>query len=210
MSFAAELPMVRPEPTSRDAVAAAVSKAIRSNGIEPGVLPLMLAQIWLETASGGSLWQNNVGNITAGEKSWSGPVWRPSWYELDESSSPRQIRLHAAMLKGEAPSAFRAYPTLEAGASDYVRRIKFDFSPVLKAMKTGRARDTARAIQDSNYCPDCELEKTTRTLISLRDSWRPWLREHDYPTDAKPGGIGRALIFYGAIATAAWLMTIEE
>ena len=209
MTFAAELPMERPEPTSRDAVAAAVSKAIRSNGIAPGVLPLMLAQIWLETASGGSLWQNNVGNITAGEK-WTGAVWRPGWYEVNQDSTPRQVRLHAEMLKGQAPRAFRAYRTLQAGAADYVRRLKFEFPPVLKAMATGEALETARAIRDSKYCSDCELEKTARTLISLRDSWRPWLREHDYPTETKPGGIGRGLKFYGAIATAAWLMTIEE
>ena len=197
--------MARGQSTARGVVADAVSLALRANSIPAGVLPLMLSQIWLETDRGRSMWQNNVGNISANEKSWTGPVWRPGWYELTPESTPRQRRLHADMLVGNAPSAFRAYPTLQAGATDYVRRLKFNFASVLAAMKTGNIDRTARAIRESRYCPDCKQEETTKALRSLREYWRPWLQEHGYQTSTQSGGVMRGLVFYGSAAAVLWL-----
>lgn len=171
MSFSAELPRSQPGGrASLDAVRAALGRAygVVLGGEAPGrALVWMLAQHCIETARGAAMWQWNVGNITAG-KSWTGPVWRPSWYTVTEASSARDKYLNAEMKAGRAPSAFRAYASLDAGALDYMRLLASRFPSLLSAMQTSDDPLTvATAIQKSNYCPDCAPGATANTLAKF-------------------------------------------
>lgn len=131
------------------------------------VAELLLAQVANETAWSKSMWRFNWGNITAGSV-WTGAVWRPSWYELTPSSSAKEQRLHADMLAGKAPNAFRAYLSHAAGSSDYVRMVLSRFPSIVEAAKTGDPIYFAAAVRTSNYCPDCNVgfAQSIRTLQS--------------------------------------------
>src|SRR5512139_950637 len=79
-----------------------------------------MALAWIETARGRSLIQNNPGNITTTAGA-AGSYWRPPWYP--EVHAAKYNGLHAAMLAGTAPSAFRAYPDPQSGWNDFAREI---------------------------------------------------------------------------------------
>lgn len=106
---------------------------------------LLLALIWVETGRGNVV-QHNVGNLTAGA-SWTGAVWRPPWFELKPDASPRLQTLHALMLQGKAPSAFRAYETSEAGFRDFANVLNRQFPEVLAAATTGSADQLVNALK---------------------------------------------------------------
>jgi hypothetical protein len=82
---------------------------------------LFLALAMVESANGKKVVANNPGNLFArgyrngAEYSvWAGDYWRPSWFD-DVTAA-----LHAKMLTGDAPSAFRAYDTPSEGWRDYI------------------------------------------------------------------------------------------
>jgi hypothetical protein len=130
---------------ARDALRAAMP------GIDRESAALLLALIWVETGRGVHCYNNNVGNISAGA-SWPGGAWRPPWF--DASSDPHLGELHARMLAGQAPSAFRAYDSLTDGFADFVRTLKATFPAVLKAAATGDAAAFVAALHDSRYSTD--------------------------------------------------------
>lgn len=139
---------------------------------ETGSLPwrelatLLLAQVLLETAWSKSMWRFNWGNISAGS-SWQGLAWRPSWYELTDSSSPRDIDLHEKMLVGQAPSAFRGYNSHAEGAADYIRLLRKRYQGMLDSAKQGDAVAFAKGVRESGYCPDCK-DSFVRSIQSLQ------------------------------------------
>jgi len=121
---------------------------------------LLLAQIWQETGAGVSINNNNPGNMTANDK-WPGKAWRPPWFEAPtDASTPRNKMLHAEMLAGRAPRAFRAYDSLAEGAADHMRQLRHTFPAILAAASSGDAMQYAQAIYDSRYCRDeaCKAE----------------------------------------------------
>lgn len=128
--------------SARDARTAVLSAYRATFGTNPGddALALLLALVWIETARGKSVQNWNLGNISA-SPSYPNDAWRPPWYDLEggTAATERNIALHEAMLKGQAPSAFRAYPSLEFGALDFVRSLKGSFPEVLRAAETGDA-----------------------------------------------------------------------
>lgn len=134
-----EVARVNTRVTASDAKSA-VESAYRSElGRDPNLtheLPLLLALVWNETAQGKAVQNFNLGNISASEK-FEGKAWRPTWFELTDSSSDRDRKLHQAMLENRAPRAFRAYDSLEAGAADYMRQIHKTFPEVLDAAADG-------------------------------------------------------------------------
>jgi len=92
-----------------------------------------------------------MGNLTA----YQGypKIWRPDWYDLEEIEAiPDEARqqklrgLHAAMLAGKAPSAFRAYDTMTEGMDDFVKRLFADFPEVVEAAETGKASEMVKAL----------------------------------------------------------------
>lgn len=132
---------------------------------------LLLAQILIETDWARAMWRFNWGNITAGA-SWPGAVWLPSWHTLTPTSSERDRDLHAKMLLGKAPRHFRAYNSHEEGSRDYAKLVlSASYAPLLAAAKTGDASVFARAVQ-TRYCPDCESEQFSQSLVSIRNQIR--------------------------------------
>lgn len=123
----------------------------------------MLAQIAIETAQGRSIQNNNVGNlIVSSAQLTSRPFWRPSWFELDEQSSERDIELHQLMIEGKEPQAFRAYGSLDEGLADYLRMVRSSFPSLLSA---GSPAAFVRAWRDSGYTPRLNVE---RTLVQFK------------------------------------------
>lgn len=114
------------------------------------------ALVWVETARGKSVIRDNVGNLMAagfvnGREvfSWKNNYWRPSWF-ADESS-----QLHAKMLKGEAPSAFRAYSDFTAGMSSFVALLNRDrYAPLKVAANSDDPLAYALALSSSGYSRD--------------------------------------------------------
>lgn len=119
-------------------------------GIDRESASLLLALIWVETARGHVV-NNNVGNITASD-AWPGGAWRPPWFA--PSSDPHLAELHARMLAGQAPSAFRAYDSLPEGFADFARVLQHTFPSVLEAARTGDAAAFVSALHDSRYSTD--------------------------------------------------------
>lgn len=121
-------------------------------GTDGDTATLLLALIWIETANG-HLQNFNPGNITASDR-WEGAAWRPPWFLVDASSQPIMVRLHEAMLRGKAPSAFRAYGSLLEGFQDFARVLKSTFPTVIAAAGTGDAAKFVAALHDSGYSHD--------------------------------------------------------
>lgn len=121
-------------------------------GIDGDTGTLLLALIWIETANG-HLQNWNPGNITASDK-WPGAAWRPPWFTVDASSPPIMVHLHELMLRGKAPSAFRAYDSLLEGFLDFARVLRSMFPSVLAAAATGDAAKFVTALHDSGYSKD--------------------------------------------------------
>lgn len=163
----------------------------------------LLAQIILETDWSRAMWRFNWGNISAGS-SWPGTAWRPSWYTLVPTSSARDRMLHARMLAGQAPNAFRAYSSHDEGARAYVRFLQSaNYAPLLSAANTGDPETFAAAVRSTRYCPDCG-EGFGRSVQAVRDQIRAagWLDSLGSPR--APGGSGLATAaLVGALAAAA-------
>lgn len=146
----------------RDALVAALP------GIDRESAALLLALVQVET--GGVPMNNNAGNISASPK-WEGDAWRPPWFEPG-NPNPKLAALHERMLKGEAPSAFRSYPTAAAGFADFARVLRLTFPTVLAAAKTGDPAAFVMALHDSGYSRDYSPAHIP-TFVSLREKFAP-------------------------------------
>jgi hypothetical protein len=161
-----EVPRIR-TPVSEQLAASALVTALAALGEHPHQreAELLLAHLWLETGRGTACDNCNVGNITASDR-YEGGAFRPAWFTVDDSSSPKMLNLHNEMLKGRAPRAFRAYATLEAGMGDYVGQIFHTFISIVQAARAGDAEAMAQAIRTSRYTPDAPIG-TGRSLDSI-------------------------------------------
>lgn len=114
---------------------------------------------------------HNIGNITASER-FDGAVWRPPWFELDPGAlqrgevSPKLVELHEAMLRGQAPSAFRAYPSADDGARDFARVLAKNFPEVLRAARVPNAENFRKALAEK-YSHDYRNPAATKSLAAL-------------------------------------------
>lgn len=126
---------------------------------------LLLALVWIETKHGESVQNFSPGNITAAE-TYNGDAWRPPWFELGENPTPRDRALHEQMLQGKAPRAFRAFPTLDAGMSDFVHTLRTSFPEVLIAAKGGDP-DAFRVALSQHYSGDYKNTASTATLTTF-------------------------------------------
>lgn len=159
----------------------------------------LLALAWVETERGKSIVGNNPGNLmakgfnanTGKEYSvWSGAFWRPNWYY--ESTTDTATR--ARMFKGEAPSAFRSYPTAVDGWRDYLKLLTVPKNaPIVRGATADDPEAFVSALQET-YSPDYN-EKHIKTFRDLVDGFRlkGYFREFRAPSeptiepvDAKP------------------------
>ncbi len=137
---------------------------------------LLLAQIAFETGRGRSCQNFNVGNITAFDNG-AADFYRPVWFTVDGNPQPnspwatnrdRLLALHEAMLKGQAPRAFRAYPSFTAGVAGYLFAARH--LGVVEAARSGDAEVTANAIKHGGYTPDAP-SSLGRTLDGFRNDY---------------------------------------
>jgi len=160
------VPRVRTPETLASICAALVSAYQRTFGKALGrtLGELLAAQIWLETARGQSIQNHSPGNVSAGA-SWPGKAWRPTWFDEPAPDASERIKhLHAEMLAGRAPSAFRAFDSLDDGMADYLRTLKRNFPQILAA---GSPEQLAQAIWDSRYTRDLTPAQSAPSLRSL-------------------------------------------
>jgi hypothetical protein len=172
-------------PFTADEVAPLIVDGLRQMTQEPYAdqCALLLAQMMLETANGSACFNHNPGNMSAAA-SYSGEIYRPVWYEVDATSPARIVELHKQMLKGKAPSAFRSYPTLEAGTRDHFSMLGHVFPMLLAASRTADPLKFSEAIRSSNYTPGINVTEVAHSLEQLqRKHLRlfpdlPLVREH--------------------------------
>lgn len=150
---------------------------------------LILAHTWgLELNRGKGAFGRNIGNIMAagypkvvkdcrnikgapapGKEAftkpnsyWKGDYWRPPWF------ADRTHKLHAAMLAGCVPSAFRAYDSYKDSLSDYLR-LAVSRKLIAAGALSGHAFEFAKGVWDSGYCqdPPCAPSVLTESLKKL-------------------------------------------
>lgn len=178
-----------PTPTTFEALPEVVALGFRA--IEHRITPLQRLNLAvlaaIETARGRSRFNFNLGNISASSR-FIGDAWRPPWFEPPtETTSERNRILHEAMKRGEAPSAFRAYPTEEEGSADFARQIVRTYPEVLHAADQTDA-NTLRLAISQKYSKDFDRgnrAEVTRTLQAL---------QREYGLRAATTGEGAALV----------------
>lgn len=173
-----------------------------------------MALAWIETARGKSIIQNNPGNITTTAKS-SGNYWRPPWYP--EQHDPKYDALHAKMLAGQAPNAFRAYPDQQSGWNSFAYEVARR-KPLLSAMAADDPLQVVRALRSTGYSSDY-TDQTAESFRSLVAEFRSrnlfgGLRKVFEIAPAQPavaskksgaGTIVALLLGVAAAAGAAWI-----
>jgi len=164
--------------------------------------PLLMALIWVETT--GRPIAYNVGNITASEAKYEGDAWRPPWFEVGPTSSPRLLELHRRMLEGKAPKAFRAYSNFADGFHDYMVQLERSFPEALAAANTGDAAAFVDALSQKyskDYGP-----KHYRTFKALQTQFEPWFKDlsasHRPALTSPSSQLGGALLFGGILLLA--------
>jgi len=160
-----------------------------------GLQRMMLAVlVALETGRGSSMYNNNVGNISA-SPNYAGMVWRPPWFDPAEAAgNPRNEALHREMLAGRAPSAFRAYEGIQDGARDFARVVAKNFPEVLAASLVPNA-DTFRAALARKYSPDYANPAATKSIAKL-------MSEYGITPGGAAGGTGVLMML--ALAWLGW------
>lgn len=156
---------------------------------------LLLAQVALETANGNACDNNNPGNITG---AFNGDFFRPAWFEVTADSSPQLQALHAAMLKGQAPNKFRAYPEPLLGFIDYARQLQTKFPSILQAAAANDPDGMGRAIKSSGYTPDAP-PGVGASLRNRRDAFLPLFADLP-PGPPEPTSSGALALLVLAIA----------
>jgi hypothetical protein len=152
---------------------ASLWKAVEADGSARGWGPtetvLHAALAAVETRQGQSIQNHSPGNVSAAgfyngkEKIlWGGDYWRPPWF-ADESNA-----LHAKMLAGQAPSAFRAYATLAGGLRDWSALLMNpDYSSLRQAAQSGDVDRYVQALHESGYSKDYSVAKHGGTFRSI-------------------------------------------
>ena len=163
-----EVPRMRTPITMADASRQLVRAfAARGVALDRDQAALILAQVALETRQGNSCDNHSPGNITAHEQGQR-EFFRPAWYIIDATSSPKLIDLHNQMLQGKAPNAFRSFNSFEQGFDDYAGELAGRFHAIVNAAATGDALQVAGAIRSSGYTPGINLTQVAASLDSLR------------------------------------------
>lgn len=181
------------------AQALAALEAAWGPGLSREVARGLLSLAWIET-NRGNLQNYNPGNLTAGP-SYAGKIWRPPWYyEPAEGASQRTVDLHTAMLRGKAPSAFRAYDSAKAGFADWVNSLKRTFPEVVTAA-THATPDGFREALSQKYSGDYKNKQSTVTFQKLFIEWQPLVA---HLPSAHRAGHWLAVVSAAGLAYGAW------
>jgi hypothetical protein len=155
-------------PVALQAIPDLIGAAFRQLGapLSPVQRVNLAALVALETDRGRAVQNGNLGNITA-RADHPGMVWRPPWFELTPTSSPRDVSLHSSMLAGRAPSAFRAYASVQDGALDFARFLLSPRYAHLLAAADSTDVDAFRVALTRAYSSDYSNPAATRSLAQL-------------------------------------------
>lgn len=133
----------------------------------------LLAFLWNENAKGKAIVQHNWGNLSSSGQ--SGDFWRAPWFDrakveaMDEPRRTLYLNIHERMLRGEEPSAFRAFPDHATGARTWLQRLRDRFPSILRAAKADSAVAMQDAIFDSGYCASPKCETNAASYANLRN-----------------------------------------
>ena len=173
-----------------------IREALRAAGVSGRPLRMLTTHVAIENGCGGGactgLANNNLGNISLAEASTkNAPHWRPPWYPSPTDETPELYRaLHAQMLEGKAPSAFRAYDSLEDGARAYADLLRRRYPAMLNA-PTPEA--FVKEWASSGYTYGLNEAATLRTFRQI------------YDQQPAQGGAGWILTLATAIGGVLWL-----
>ena len=136
----------------RDAIARAHTK-VTGRAASGAALDVLTAQASLETASGGRMYNYNFGGIKGSSS----------------SGETAKLRTHE-VLGGkdvEIRDGFRAYRSLDEGATDYVRLIKDRFPGAMAQAERGDVDGFAKALKQSGYytAPEKDYASGLRSLM---------------------------------------------
>ena len=120
----------------RDAIARAHTK-VTGRAASGATLEVLTAQASLETASGGRMYNFNFGGIKG-----SGPTGETAKLRTHEVLGGKDVEIR---------DGFRAYRTLDEGATDYVRLIKDRFPGAMAQAERGDVDGFAKALKQSGY-----------------------------------------------------------
>lgn len=137
------------------------------------VARLLLALFAEETGNGTQAQNYSPGNVTA-SAAWAGDAWRPPWFDVTPESSPRDQNLHAKMLQGQAPSAFRAYDSWPEGFANWWDVLVKSFPEVVAAAATGDPVEFTRALS-KKYSRDYANPAAETQMTRLAAQYDPLL-----------------------------------
>lgn len=120
----------------RGAIARAHVK-VTGRAASAATVDVLTAQASLETASGGRMYNYNFGGIKG-----KGPSGETAKLRTHEVIDGKEI---------EIKDGFRAYKTLDEGATDYVKLIKDRFPGAMQAAERGDTDGFAHALKKSGY-----------------------------------------------------------
>lgn len=161
-----------PTPLAFYAIPALIDAAFRAKGkvLSPVQRANLATLVAIETARGSAVQNYNIGNITAAE-SYHGSAWRPPWFDVDASSSERMLALHASMIAGKAPRAFRAYESHEQGALDFASLLLASGYASLMRGAESSDPDVFRRALAERYSKDYSNPKATAALRQLQQEF---------------------------------------
>lgn len=155
-----------------------VRDALRDAGVSAVAAAVLVRHLQWEHGGALAAVQNwNFGNFTVRETAdvqW----YRPPWFEVSGGASARLVELHEAMVRGEAPSAFRARGGLEEGVREYVAGLRRSFPGLWRAAVLGDADGYALEVVRSGYAGRITLAEARAGLglarvVVVRDGTGP-------------------------------------
>lgn len=148
-------------PASREQIRAAIGRALeRETGTKasPKLVDTLTAQACLETASGERMYNYNFGGIKG-----RGPSGATAVLRTKEVEGGREVSVK---------DGFRAYASLDEGATDYVRLVRAKFGGSLDAASKGDLQGFAHALKQAGYYTASETDYA-KGLASLAGASSP-------------------------------------
>jgi hypothetical protein len=137
-------------PTSMSDVRSALSRAIQTATGRPPTartLDVLAAQVSLETAHGGAMYNFNFGGIKG-----ASPKGDTAHYLTHEVLNGKDLKLE---------QGFRAYNSLDAGAKDYVSVLQSRFPQAFSQAMAGNIDGFAHALRQAHYYTASEQDYTS-------------------------------------------------
>ncbi len=142
-------------PVSQADLRSAIGRAyqtVNGHAASSKTLDMLTAQASLETGRGAQMYNYNFGGIKG-----AGPSGQTAHYNTREVINGQSVHLQ---------QGFRAYPSLDQGAVDYVTLMQTRFSSAMPAAERGDINGFASALKSSGYytAPESEYASALKAL----------------------------------------------